>query len=202
MDFIAELDRMGLPEHLYEAVSGAYSALFESASDPDSTTVYYRGFNAAQSRPGSSFSMLGCPNGAMWVTPFIEYAIEYASQFGSDGRVARVSVDEGKMSLASLDDLDECGLGAENAIDVGEDPDTISWMREHGFNAAMNYLDDSEDGNCLFDPELVRDIHVMTPEELAGEDIDVEELEYLNCDKWYRKYTLGKNDASPIDTTV
>lgn len=173
----------------------APKSINESASVPEKATVCYRGFNSARSSERSPFSMLGCPNDAMWVTPHIEYAIEYASQYGNKGRVARVTVDEGKMNLATLDDLDECGLGAENAIDVGEDPETISWMLEHGFNAAMNYLDDSEDGCCLFDPALVRDIHVMTPEELAREDIDIEELECLNCDEWYRDYTSKNSDC-------
>lgn len=169
-------------------VNPSTGSIVESVAE-SSKSVMYRGFNAEHSADGDVFDRLGCPEKAMWVTPDINYAIQYASLSGDSGRVARITTDESKVFLATMDDLEEAGLPPEFAIDVGDDPETVEKLKAKGITAVYNYLDDSENGYCLLDPRIVEEFHVMTPEELAGAGADTEELEYLGCDDWYSNYT-------------
>jgi len=175
------------------------STIIESTSNDGSTATYYRGFNSADLKEDTVFSKLSCPGNGMWITPFIEYAIVYASHAGGAGRVARITINNAKIKLATCDDLDECGLMAENAIDASRYTEEIDRLRENGFNAFSNYCDDSDDGYYVIDPSIIEDIHVMTPEELGNADVDMDELEWLDCAGWYRDYTSKDETGRPAE---
>ena len=171
------------------ALQEGFKAFCESSGMDPEYMVLYRGFNDKHSHEGTIYNRLGCPNNALWASPYIEYAIEYASQFGKDGRVAKIMVFDDKMTVACCDDLEEVGYEAVDAVDIGSDPETIGQLLAMGINTVNNYLDDSEDGYCIMDPDIVADIHVMTPEELASSGADQSDLEYLGCDGWFKMAT-------------
>jgi hypothetical protein len=172
--------------------------LVESVDDVSEHTVMYRGFDSSHSHDGSAFNQLACPDPAMWVTPDIHYAIMYASHAGKNGQVARISIDDSKVSFADMDDLESIGIHSENLIDVG-DPDDVQKILEMGKNVTANYLD--EEGYCLLDENLIDDIHVMTPDELANSNVDMDELEYLDCDEWYKDY-IGNRGKTLVEMVV
>ena len=166
----------------------------------ENVQTYYRGFNAKDSGEGDVFGRLACPGKSMWISPYIEYAIQYASNFGKDGRVAKLAIDDSKLKVACLDDLDELGYSGADTIDIGDDAETLGKLLAMGKNAVTNYLDDSEDGYCIFDPAVINSVKVLSPEELARSGADTEELEYLGCLEWYRDAS-GK-DGKPLVETV
>lgn len=179
------LDRRDATQVLHE---GSHVYCESSGMDPE-YMVLYRGFNGKHAHEGTIYNMLGCRNNALWASPYIEYAIEYASQFGKDGHIAKITVYNSKMNLADMDDLEEVGYEPADAIDIGTDPDAIGHLLEMGKNTVSNYLHDSEDGYCIMDLDIVADIHVMTPEELATAGAEQSELEYLGCDGWFKTAT-------------
>ena len=166
-----------------------FMALCESSGMAPEYMVLYRGFNGKRAHEGTIYNRLGCRNKALWASPYIEYAIEYASQFGKDGHVAKITVYNSKMSVADMDDLEEVGYEPADSIDIGADPDAIGQLLAMGKNTVSNYLHDSEDGYCIMDLDIVAGIHVMTPEELASAGADQSELEYLGCGGWFRMAT-------------
>jgi len=166
-----------------------FSVLCEARRKRPEYMVLYRGFNGKHAHEGTIYNKLGCPNNALWASPYIEYAIEYASQFGKDGHVAKIMVFEDKMNVACCDDLEEVGYEAVDAVDIGSDPEAIGQLLAMGINTVNNYLDDSEDGYCIMDLDIVADIHVMTPEELASSGANMSDLEYLECDGWFKQAT-------------
>ena len=93
------------------------------------------------------------------------------------------------MNVADMDDLEEVGYEPADSIDIGDDPDAIGQLLEKGKNTVSNYLHDSEDGYCIMDLDIVADIHVMTPEELASSGANMSDLEYLECDGWFKQAT-------------
>jgi len=166
-----------------------FSVLCEARRKRPEYMVLYRGFNGKRAHEGTIYNMLGCRNNALWASPYIEYAIQYASQFGKNGRVAKIMVFDDKMNVACCDELEEVGYEAVDAVDIGSDPEAIGKLLAMGINTVNNYLDDSEDGYCILDLDIVADIHVMTPEELASSGADMSDLEYLECDGWFKMAT-------------
>lgn len=166
-----------------------FSALCEARRKRPEYRVLYRGFNGKRAHKGTIYNRLGCPNNALWASPYIEYAIQYASQFGKNGRVAKIMVFDDKMNVACCDDLEEVGYEAVDAVDIGNDPEAIGKLLAMGINTVNNYLDDSEDGYCILDPDIVADIHVLSPEELASSGANLGDLEYLECDGWFNQAT-------------
>jgi hypothetical protein len=171
------------------ALKEGFKAFCEARRKPPEYMVLYRGFNGKHAHEGTIYNMLGCRNNALWASPYIEYAIEYASQFGKDGHIAKITLYDSKMNLADMDDLEEVGYEPADAIDIGTDPDAVGHLLEMGKNTVSNYLHDSEDGYCIMDLDIVADIHVMTPEELATAGAEQSELEYLGCDGWFKQAT-------------
>ena len=166
-----------------------FTAFCEASGMGPEYMVLYRGFDGNHAHEGTIYNRLGCPNNALWASPYIEYAIEYASQFGKDGHVAKITVYNSKMNVADMDDLEEVGYEPADAINIGADTDAIEQLLAMGKNTVINYLHDSEDGYCIMDLDIVADIHVMTPEELASAGADKSELEYLGCDGWFKMAT-------------
>ena len=171
------------------ALKEGFKAFCEARRKLPEYRVLYRGFNGKRAHEGTIYDRLGCPNNALWASPYIEYAIQYASQFGKDGHVAKIMVFEDKMNVACCDDLEEVGYEAVDAVDIGNDPKAIGKLLAMGINTVNNYLDDSEDGYCILDLDIVADIHVMTPEELASSGANMSDLEYLECDGWFKQAT-------------
>lgn len=171
------------------ALKEGFTAFCEASGMDPEYMVLYRGFNGKHAHEGTIYNRLGCPNNALWASPYIEYAIEYASQFGKDGHVAKIMVFEDKMNVACCDDLEEVGYEAVDAVDIGSDPEAIGQLLAMGINTVNNYLDDSEDGYCIMDLDIVAEIHVMTPEELASSGANMSDLEYLECDGWFKQAT-------------
>ena len=171
------------------ALKEGFKAFCEASGMGPEYMVLYRGFNGKHAHEGTIYNRLGCPNNALWASPYIEYAIEYASQFGKDGHVAKITVYNSKMNVADMDDLEEVGYEAVDAVDIGSDPEAIGQLLAMGINTVNNYLDDSEDGYCIMDLDIVADIHVMTPEELASSGANMSDLEYLECDGWFKQAT-------------
>ena len=165
MEFLSYLST--LPNRqLAEAASGAYRAIFEhdGGTGRPVMNVYYRGFDSRHKLFGKY--------GGTWVTPDLEYAVMYANTNG-DGTVARISVCDSDERITTADDLMEIlGIEPDMAIDMGTWPEWIEKLREAGFNMVYNYLDDSENGYCILDPGIIRDIHVMTDEEIREELAD------------------------------
>ena len=166
-----------------------FRAYCESSGMDPEYMVLYRGFNGKHAHEGTIYNRLGCRNNALWASPYIEYAIEYASQFGKDGHVAKITVYNSKMNVADIDELEEVGYEAADAVDIGSDPEAIGKLLAMGINTVNNYLGDSEDGYCIMDLDIVADIHLMTPEELASSGADMDDLEYLGCDGWFKQAT-------------
>lgn len=176
----------------------------ESAGRKANLETYYRGFNSKDSSEGSIFNQLACPGNALWMTPYIEYAIRYATNYGNDGRVARLLVDGSKMEVACGDDLDEVGYDTIDAIDIGNDQEAINGLRKMGINTVSNYLDDSEDGYCVFDPRIIKQVNVLSPEELANSNVDMDDLadisdKHADCVKWYNRFT-GRSGKTLVET--
>ena len=177
----------------------------ESVVSKENLETYYRGFNSKDSSEGGIFNQLACPGNALWMTPYIEYAIRYATKYGNDGRVARLLVDGNKMKIACGDDLDEVGYDTIQALDIGDDPKAIDGLRKMGINTVSNYLVDSEDGYCVFDPGIIKQVNVLSPEELANSNVDMDDLADISdntradCVKWYNKFT-GRSGKTLIET--
>lgn len=127
------------------------------SNEPDNSNieVWYRGFN-------SQHPNMGVPDGqGIWITDSIEYAKEYAEQFGEYGKVAKVYVDFSKVNYITEGDVYDNNLDAYYA-----GTNTVRTIKDMGYNAWLCHYDNDDcDGICLVDSTPIVKTEVLSDEE-------------------------------------
>lgn len=140
--------------------------------------TWYRGYD-------SKYPNLGVPkNQGMWITDEIEYAKEYALEFGEDGRIAEVVIDIRKVKHTNEGDMWDMDIDPYYS-----DETTCEIVKSMGYNSWIcDYFDDNAQGICLIDTTPIVSVKIL-PWRYNSIDENVEEDEYeLGAEKGMSPY--------------